>query len=77
MLNQRAGSCILLLSGFLSLSVVSCRHPSGKDVPMNKETVLDRQAHLQDHVLWEIPAVPRWCERPELEIAISKSPGRA
>ena len=67
MITTKTGSCILLLSGLIGISSVSCRHPPGADVPANKETVLDRQVHLQDRVLWEIPAVPRWCERPEFK----------
>jgi proline iminopeptidase len=67
MAKKRIRPGILLLFGLIGISLVSCRHTPGTGVPTNKETVLDRQAHLQDHVLWEIPAVPRWCERPELE----------
>jgi len=40
---------------------------TNKELLDNRECVLNRQVHVQESVIWEIPDVPRWCDRLKLE----------
>lgn len=61
--------CVLFIA-----VIANCSTQSNKDISDKSEpilySVLDRQVHLNDSVIWEVPVVPRLCE--QLEVAGKK-----
>ena len=55
----------ILLLGFALVFLLNCGKES--TVAKKRECILDRQVHVQDSVIWEIPDTPRWCDKLELE----------
>ncbi len=59
---------LVLILIFIGCLFVGCQESStNKSLLNNRECVLDHQVHVQESVIWEIPDVPRWCDRLNLE----------
>jgi proline iminopeptidase len=59
---------LVLILTFIGFLLAGCQGSNTSEkLLINKERALDRQVHVQDSVIWEIPDVPRWCDRLELE----------
>ena len=64
-MNQTKPILIMILVGFL---FIGCpKSATDEELTVSRERALDSQVHVQDSVIWEIPDVPRWCDRLKLD----------